>query len=363
MAAVGGAVNLSASTAGTAPFAYQWFKNGGMVLGATNSALTLASAGVTNSGVYYVVVTNAFGMNISQPATVTVGTPQLLAWGYNGYGQLGDGTMTSKDSPESVASNVVAAVAGGDHIPVFEKRRFTLWVVGYNGDGELGDGTTTDKHLPESVASNVVAVAAGAWHSLYLKSDGTLWAMGHNAYGQLGDGTTTPRNSPVSVASNVVAVAAGGDHSLYLKSDGTLWAMGYNNFGQLGDGTMTSRSTGRVRGQQCGGGGSGSLSFPVFEERRHVVGDGRQWRRRVGRRDHDSTGTTRSRLRWPAMWWPLAAGDYHSLFCEGRRHVVGDGPEHATASWAMGPRPTGAMQYPWPAMWWRWRRESSIPCI
>ena len=63
---------------------------------------------------------------------------------------------------------------------------------GYNGDGELGDGTTTndDTNLPEQiVASNVMAIAAGQYHSLFLKTDGSLWAMGYNGYGELGDGT------------------------------------------------------------------------------------------------------------------------------------------------------------------------------
>ena len=236
--AVGGTVNLSVSTTGPGPLSFQWFKNGGMVLGATNSALTLTSAGVTNSGVYYVVVANANGLDISQPATVTVGAPQLLAWGNNGYGQLGDGTTNNAYLPESVASNVVAVAAGADH-SLFLKADGTLWAVGYNGDGELGDGTNIDKQLPECVASNVVAVAAGEWHSLYLTSDGTLWAMGQNNWGQLGDGTTTSQLLPEPVASNVVAVAAGAWHSLFLKTDGTLWAMGNNWYGQLGDGTTT----------------------------------------------------------------------------------------------------------------------------
>ena len=233
VAAVGVTVSLSVTPDGTAPLSFQWFKNGGMLLGATNSALVLANASVTDSGVYYVVITNAYGMNISQPASVTVGTPQLLAWGYNSYGQLGDGTIINKDSPESVASNVVAVVVGGDQ-SLYLKSDATLWAVGYNGDGELGDGTMISKDSPESVASNVVAVAAGAWHSLYLKSDGTLWAVGQNDYGQLGDGTTT------------------------------------------------SRSLAEPRGQQCGGGGGGNRSFPVFEERRHIVGDGPKQLRPVG---------------------------------------------------------------------------------
>ena len=292
--AVGGTVNLSVMASGTGPLAYQWLKNGGMVLGATNSALSMTNAGVTNSGTYCVVVTNAYGLNISQPVTVTVGNPQLLAWGDNSNGELGDGTTTQRNSPESVASNVVVAAAGESHslylagdgtlwvmgdnsagelgdgttiqrnspvaviggsnvvsvaagtdYSLFVKADGTLWAMGDNSAGELGDGTTIQRNSPESVASNVVSVAAGFIHTLFLKRDGTLWAMGNNAEGQLGDGTTTQRNSPVAVigGSNVVAMAAGSDHSLYLKSDGTLWAMGLNNYGQLGDGTTTQQSS------------------------------------------------------------------------------------------------------------------------
>ena len=237
--ASGGNVTLSAVAVGAAPLNYQWFKNG-PILGATNSTLTLTNVGMTNSGVYYVVVTNAYGLGISLPAPVAVGSPQLLGWGYNGDGELGDGTTTNHYLPESVASNVVTAVAGQLH-SLFLKSDGTLWAMGDNARNQLGDGTTTGRSLPESVASNVVAVAAGAFHSLYLKNDGTLWAMGYNNVGQLGDGTIINRSSAVSVASNVVAVAGGGYHSLFLKNDGTLWAMGWNAFGQLGNGTTTDQ--------------------------------------------------------------------------------------------------------------------------
>ena len=233
---VGGTVTLSVTATGTGPLYYQWFKNGGMVPEAIDSTLTLTGAGVVNSGVYYVVVTNPYGLSISLPVTVTVGAPQLLAWGDNYYGQLGDGTKIDKQLPEAVASGVIAAAAGADH-SLFVKADGSLWAVGFNGDGELGDGTTATLTQPESIATNVVAVAAGAWHSLFLKRDGTLWGMGANYNGQLGDGTQNQRVNPVTIASNVVALAAGWYHSLYLKTDGTLWGMGSNCSGQLGNGT------------------------------------------------------------------------------------------------------------------------------
>jgi alpha-tubulin suppressor-like RCC1 family protein len=319
--AVGGTVNLSVTATGTAPLGFQWFKNGGMVFGATNSTLTLASAGVTNSGVYYMAITNAYGLSISLPVTVTVGTPQLLAWGYNQYGQLGDGTTTIAHLPESVAGNVVAAAAGSLH-SLFVKSDGTLWAMGLNCYGQLCDGTTTDRQLPESVAGNVVAAAAGAYHSLYLKSDGTLWAMGWNCYGQLGDGTTTDRHLPESVASNVVAVAAGYFHSLFLKSDGTLWAMGYNGYGQLGDGTTTGRHLPKSVASNVvavAAGGQPSL---------YLKSDGTLWA--MGNNDNGQLGdgTTTDRYLPESVASnvvAMAAGYFHSLV------LTGDG-----TLWTMG---------------------------
>ncbi len=241
--ALGGTVNLSVSTTGQGPLSFQWFKNGGMISGATNNTLTLASAGVQDSGVYYVVVTNACGLKISLPATVTVGVPQLLAWGNNVYGQLGDGTTTNRSNAVCVTSNVVAATAGEDH-SLFVKADGSLWAMGRDNCGQLGDGTIGHSDSPECVASNVAAVAAGGFHSLYLKGDGTLWTMGDNDCGQLGVGTIGGQSdSPVSVASNVTAVSAGLHHSLFLKEGGALWGMGDNEYGELGDGTTTQRGS------------------------------------------------------------------------------------------------------------------------
>ncbi|OGA01288.1 MAG: hypothetical protein A3H35_20000, partial [Betaproteobacteria bacterium RIFCSPLOWO2_02_FULL_62_17] len=197
----------------------------------------------------------------------------VLAWGYNGAGQLGDGTTASRVNPIQVPglTNVVSIAAAVHSLAL--KSDGTVWAWGANTAGKLGDGTTTERHAPVQLLgpggvgflSGVVAIAAGGVGSLALKSDGTVWAWGSNVYGGLGDGTTTNRTTPVQVLgpggvgflSGVVAIVAGNVHSLALKSDGTVWAWGNNSDGRLGDGTTTNRTT---PVQVLGPGGVGFLS-------------------------------------------------------------------------------------------------------
>ena len=207
----------------------------------------------------------------------------VWAWGYNVYGQLGDGTAglsTNKGLPVQVMASAdvplsgVTAIGGGYMYSLALKSDGTVWAWGWNHQGELGDGTADSyKTSPVQVSgpggtgflSGVTAIAAGYSNSLALKSDGTVWAWGYNYAGQLGDGTNTNKNSPVQVLgpggaghlSGVTAVAAG-YNSLALKSDGTVWAWGDNGFGELGDGTTSNRTT---PVQVKGAGGAGWLNL------------------------------------------------------------------------------------------------------
>ena len=71
----------------------------------------------------------------------------------------------------------------------------SLWATGYNGYGQLGDGSTTSRNTFEQVLTGVQAVAAGDFHTMAVKQDGSLWATGRNYYGQLGDGSNTDWNT------------------------------------------------------------------------------------------------------------------------------------------------------------------------
>jgi alpha-tubulin suppressor-like RCC1 family protein len=177
-------------------------------------------------------------------------TGSVLAWGYNGSGELGNGTTTDSDVPVKVKlpkGTKVTAISGGGSLGLALASSGAVWAWGYNGNGQLGNGTTTDSDVPVKVklpkGTKATAVAAGASHSLALASTGSVLAWGYNFDGELGNGTTTQSDVPVKVklpkGTKVTAVAAGGSHSLALASTGSVLAWGFNGDGELGNGTTT----------------------------------------------------------------------------------------------------------------------------
>ena len=123
-------------------------------------------------------------------------------------------------------SGVTSVAAGGERgtnehsLALLKNGTVMAW--GYNGSGQLGNGTTTESDEPVAVSgpSGVKAIAAGSEHSLALLKNGTVMAWGDNGSGELGNGTTTESDVPVAVSglSGVTAIAAGGFHSLAVSA-------------------------------------------------------------------------------------------------------------------------------------------------
>ena len=166
----------------------------------------------------------------------------LWMWGWNYFGQLGNGTNQNSNTPIKIMDNVKAVSLGESSSGAITEDG-SLWMWGYNYNGELGDGTNSDKNTPIKIIDNIKAIDLGNSYSGAIKDDGSLWMWGYNYFGELGDGTNIRRNTPAKIMGNVKAISLGESSSGAIKDDGSLWMWGYNNFGQLGDGTNKDKNT------------------------------------------------------------------------------------------------------------------------
>jgi hypothetical protein len=70
--APGASFDFSVAAIGTAPLAYQWYKDGGAIPGATNTMLGYGYLQLSDAGSYQAVVTNAYGAVTSSAAPLSV---------------------------------------------------------------------------------------------------------------------------------------------------------------------------------------------------------------------------------------------------------------------------------------------------
>lgn len=160
---------------------------------------------------------------------------KVVAWGSNGYGQLGSGvTVFETEKPVAVTgmNNALSVtVGGGGSFALVVKSDHSLWACGINDRGQLGSGTTQGSAEYIKIMDDVSKAEAGENFAFAVKQDGTLWAWGANDRGQLGDGTTIDRLSPVKVADGIA------DTNAYyaLTTDGRMLEIG-NGFAEAATG-------------------------------------------------------------------------------------------------------------------------------
>ena len=119
---------------------------------------------------------------------------------------------------------------------------------GNNYTGQLGDGSRDDRARPTLVPAitDAIQVAAGDLHVCALRRSGRVSCWGRNEFGAIGDGTMGPRVirlSPADARSieDAVGISVGGAHSCARRRGGAVLCWGVNNHSQLGEGTNVLR--------------------------------------------------------------------------------------------------------------------------
>jgi alpha-tubulin suppressor-like RCC1 family protein len=176
----------------------------------------------------------------------------VYSCGASPYGALGDGSTKSSTTPVKVTGLggqlVTSLVASwGDTGAVLADGAYFDW--GYDGAGQLGDGTigtSSDVPVRVTLPGPVAQAAQGGslasnGQTLVLLSDGSVYAWGNDAFHQLGDGKTASEDLPEKIVPptgvTYRTLATGGSTSYAISTAGNLYAWGDSAAGQVGDGT------------------------------------------------------------------------------------------------------------------------------
>ena len=169
---------------------------------------------------------------------------RAYCWGSNFYGQLGDGTTTSRETPVPVAGTLLFREV---NVGYFSACGVTTTDVAYcwglNTDGQLGDGTTTNRKTPRRVAGGLRfrRISMGDYKACGVTTSNRAYCWGNGLTGVLGDGLDESHLTPSPVAGGLSfrLVNAGAAHACGVTTANQAYCWGWNFYGQVGDSTRT----------------------------------------------------------------------------------------------------------------------------
>ena len=173
----------------------------------------------------------------------------LWCWGRNHHGQVGDDSTTNRVSPVQVdlgtGVDAVAVSAGDDHTcAITDSGDVMCW--GYNIRGQLGDGTTNETHIPieanHSTGLRAVSLVTAGRSTCAIFDNGSVGCWGSKYTVFSDNGAVTGNVHLVDLGVGVTAMMLDGiaSHTCAVTDNGSMQCWGVNTNGQLGDGNCSS---------------------------------------------------------------------------------------------------------------------------
>ena len=193
---------------------------------------------------------------------------KLYSYGYNSKGQLGNGTTEDITTPICISDITNSPLNGKNIVDVYNNwytviakdSEGKLYSWGYNCYGQLGNGKTEDSYMPICISDiqdsplngkNIVDVYSDGYTVIAKDSEGKLYSWGYNYDGELGNGTTENSSMPICISDiqdsplngkNIVEVGFGHLNMSAIDNEGKLYKWGNNEGGQFGNGITENSS-------------------------------------------------------------------------------------------------------------------------
>ena len=163
----------------------------------------------------------------------------VKCWGFNGYGNLGDGTTNDSNTPVEVSHltgmrAVAISTPGYSVCALFENGSIYCWGQTYTVSALNGPVTNGSVQIDIPTGRTVEAIDGISSHICAILDNGSINCWGVNTYGQWGDGTcssviassgctgensNTPVYTSLSSGRTAIAISAGTDSTCAILDD------------------------------------------------------------------------------------------------------------------------------------------------
>lgn len=193
----------------------------------------------------------ALSLGLSHSCALLSDAGGVVCWGAGNNGQLGDGSFHTQDdggvaTPRAVVlPEAIQIATSGDHAcALLADTTVQCW--GFNLFGQLGNGDTTRSATPAAVPdlSGVAQLAVGKFQTCALMDDQTVQCWGSGGVNnQAGTAINLLQPTLIEGIDDAVAIAAGDGFTCAIVAGGAVKCWGEGDVGQLGDGQENDSNT------------------------------------------------------------------------------------------------------------------------